>query len=178
MAVRAIDKAVEAFRRDKSKCSSFRPRGAVIYDQRILGFKGLDKVSLWALGGRMILPLVYGEYQRQRFDRMKGQADLIYRGGKFFLLATADLPDKAPIEIKDFLGVDLGIVNIATDSDGGTHSGETVKRVRRKHHRNRKSLQRKGTKGSQETAQEAGGPGRPVPQARESPDRQGACQAG
>ncbi len=42
---------------------------------------------------------------------MKGQADLIYRGGKFFLLATADLPDKAPIEIKDFLGVDLGIVN-------------------------------------------------------------------
>jgi len=157
MAVRAIGKAVEAFRRDESKCSSFRPRGAVTYDQRILGFKGLDKVSLWALGGRMILPLVYGEYQGQRFDRMKGQADLIYRGGKFFLLAAVDLPDKAPIEIKDFLGVDLGIVNIATDSDGGTHSDETVERVRRKHHRNRKSLQRKGTKGAKKRLKKPAG---------------------
>src|SRR6516165_5863837 len=45
MAVRAIGKAVEALRRDKAKCPVFEPHGAVTYDQRILGFKGLDKVS-------------------------------------------------------------------------------------------------------------------------------------
>ena len=111
MAVRAIGKAVECFRRDKAKCPAFRPRGAVTYDERILGFKGLDKVSLWTLAGRMVLPLVYGEYQGERFDRIKGQCDLIYRGGKFFLFATVDLPEKPPVEIKGFLGVDLGIVN-------------------------------------------------------------------
>ena len=91
------------------------------YDERILGFKGLDKVSLWTLAGRMVLPLVYGEYQGERFDRIKGQCDLIYRGGKFFLFATVDLPEDPPVEVKEFLGVDLGIVNIATDSDGNSY---------------------------------------------------------
>jgi putative transposase len=157
MAVRAIGKAVECFKRDKTKRPSFKPRSAVCYDSRILGFKGLDKVSLWTLSGRMIFPLVYGEYQGERFDRMKGQVDLVYRGGKFFLYCTVELPDKAPLDVKDFLGVDLGIVNIATDSDGGTHSGDAVERVRRKHHRNRRSLQRKGTRGAKKRLKKLAG---------------------
>jgi putative transposase len=146
MAVRAIGKAVEVFRRDKKKCPVFKPRGAVTYDERILSFKGLDRVSLWTLAGRMTLPLVYGEYQGERFDRIKGQVDLVYRGGKFFLYATVDLPDKAPIEVKDFLGVDLGIVNLATDSDGNVYSGEAVEKVRRRRHESRRSYQKTGTK--------------------------------
>lgn len=148
MAVRAIGKAVEVFKRSKKTCPAFKPRGAVTYDERILGFKGLDKVSLWTLAGRMILPMVFGEYQSERFDRIKGQCDLVYRGGKFFLYATVNLPDTPPGGAKDFLGVDLGIVNLATDSDGNVHSGEAVERVRRRHQRNRRNLQRKGTKGA------------------------------
>jgi putative transposase len=35
-----------------------------------------------------------------------------------------DLPEGSPIKVKDFLGVDLGIANIATDSDGNQHSGK------------------------------------------------------
>ena len=58
------------------------------------------------------------------------------------------MPEDAPIEVKDFIGVDLGIVNIARDSDGGKHSGEDIERVRRRHHRNRMRAQRKGTKGA------------------------------
>jgi putative transposase len=148
MAVRAIGKAVECFHRDKTKCPVFKPRGAITYDQRILSFKRLDKVSLWTLAGRMILPLIYGEYQGERFDRMKGQVDLVYRGGKFFLYATVELPDKAPIEPKDFLGIDLGIASIATDSDGETHSGKPVEAVRRRHNLQRKRLGRRNTKGA------------------------------
>jgi IS605 OrfB family transposase len=152
LAVRAIGKAVEAFATLKAKgrkeCPTFRPRGAVTYDERILSFKGLDKVSLWTLAGRMILPLAYGEYQGQRFDRIKGQVDLIYRGGKFFLYTTVDLPEDVPIAVEDFLGVDLGIVNLATDSEGTTYTGEAVEKVRRRHHRNRKKLQSKGTRGA------------------------------
>jgi len=41
MAVRAIGKAVECFHRDKSRCPVFKPRSAICYDNRILGFKGL-----------------------------------------------------------------------------------------------------------------------------------------
>jgi len=130
MAVRAIGKAVEAFKRDKAIRPEFRPRGAVTYDQRILSFKGLDKVSLWTVTGRMILPIAFGEYQGERFDRMKGQVDLVYRDGRFYLYATIAMPEGAPIEIKDFLGVDPGIVDIATTSDGTTRSG--VEEVRRR----------------------------------------------
>ena len=157
MAVRAIGKTVETFARDKTQCPSYKPHGAVTYDQRILGFKGLDKVSLWAIGGRMILPLIHGAYQGERFDRIKGQCDLVYRDGKFFLYATVDLPEKAPIVVTDFLGVDLGIVNIATDSDGGTHSGSDVERTRRKHYENRKRFQKKRSKGTKKRLKKLAG---------------------
>jgi IS605 OrfB family transposase len=161
MAVRAIGKAVEAFATLKAKdcnvCPSFRPRGAITYDQRILSFKGLDKVSLWVLGGRIIVPLIYGEYQGQRFDRMKGQIDLIYRGGKFFLYATVEVPENIPTKPKDFLGVDLGIVNIATDSDEESHSGEKVERTRRRHHENRQRFQKKRSKGTKKRLKKLAG---------------------
>jgi putative transposase len=145
MAVRAIGKAVECFKRDKKVCPVFLPRGAVTYDERILGFKGLDKVSLWTLQGRQVIALVYGEYQGERFDRIKGQADLIYRDGQFHLYATVDLPEKPPAKIKAFLGVDLGIVNLATDSDAKPYTGEDVEKVRRRRHEARRSYQKTGT---------------------------------
>jgi IS605 OrfB family transposase len=152
MAVRAIGKAVETFKTLRAKgrkvCPVFKPLGAVTYDERILGFKGLDKVSLWTLTGRMILPLVYGEYQAERFDRIKGQCDLVHRNGKFFLYATVDLPEPPPNGIKDFLGVDLGLANVATDSDGNAYSGKPVEAVRRKHNLQRKRLGKKNTKGA------------------------------
>ena len=48
----------------------------------------------------------------------------------------------------DFIGVDIGIANIAADSDGTEHWGEPVEKIRRKHNLQRKRLQRKGTKGA------------------------------
>jgi IS605 OrfB family transposase len=150
MAVRAIGKAVEALKalqaRGQTACPEFQPRSAVTYDERILRFQGLDKVSLRALTGRPVLPMVYGEYQGRRFDRIQGQVDLVYRDGKFFLYATVEVLEDAPIEPKDWLGVDLGIVNLAADSDGATFSGEQLEKVRRKYQGRRKGLNRKGTK--------------------------------
>ena len=147
MAVRAIGKGVECFRRDKTKCPRFKPHGGITYDERIMGFKGLDKVSLWALPeGRVIVPLVYGEYQKERFDRIKGQADLVYRKGKFYLYCTVDLPSAAPIMPGDFLGVDLGVANIASDSDGRRYSGSELKSVRHRNRRLRTKLQKKQTR--------------------------------
>lgn len=146
LAVRAIGKAVECFARDKTTCPAFKPYGAITYDQRNLGFKGLDKVSLATLSGREVIGLIYGEYQSQRFDRIKGQCDLIYRQGKFFLLATIDLQEDPMIEVKDFIGVDLGIVEILTDSEGESFSGEDIDQNRKRRATARKQHQRKGTK--------------------------------
>jgi putative transposase len=157
MAVRAIGKAVECFKRDKTTCPVFKPHGAVTYDQRILGFKGVDRVSLWTMTGRMVLALAYGAYQGERFDRIKGQCDLVYRDGKFFLYAMVDMPEGSPIEVKDFLGIDLGIANIATDSDGDQHSGKPVDDVRRKHNLQRKRLGKRNAKGARKKAKRVAG---------------------
>jgi IS605 OrfB family transposase len=146
MAVRAIAKAVECFQRDKSVCPVFKPRGAICYDQRVLSFKGLTTVSLWATKGRLLIPFVCGAYQEERRGRIKGQADLVYRQGKFYLLCTIEMPEEAPVEPKDVIGVDLGIVNIATDSTGETFSGEGVERTRKHYFRRRAGLNRVGTK--------------------------------
>jgi putative transposase len=143
MAVRAIGKAVEVLRRDKTKLPQFKPHGAITYDERILSWKGLNHVSLWTLEGRKVLPYVFGEYQAKRLDRLKGQVDLIYRDGKFFLYATGEFSEDPPIEASEFLGVDLGIANLATDSDGNIHTGEQVEAVRQKHARVRRSLGKK-----------------------------------
>jgi putative transposase len=146
LAVRAIGKAVEVFKRDKSVCPVFKPRGAITYDERILSFKGLDEVSLMTLEGRQAIPIVFGEYQEKRRNRLKGQADLTYLNGEFHLYATIKVPADPGIEIKDLIGIDLGIVNVAVDSDGGFHSGETVEATRRRYHDNRKRFQGRGTK--------------------------------
>lgn len=132
MAVRAIGKAVESFKRDKKTCPIFRPDGAMTYDERLLGWKGPAHVSLLTLQGRQIVAMVYGEYQAGFLQRLKGQVDLVYRDGTFYLYATIDVPEDTPIEPTRFLGVDLGIVNLATDSDGNSYTGTQVEVVRQR----------------------------------------------
>jgi IS605 OrfB family transposase len=130
MAVRAIGKTVETFKRDKKVCPVFRPDGAMTYDERLLGWKGPAHVSLLTLQGREIVAMVYGEYQAGFLPRLKGQVDLVSRDGTFYLYATIDVPEDTPIRPARFVGVDLGIVNIATDSDGNTYTGEAIETVR------------------------------------------------
>ncbi|PSR25575.1 MAG: hypothetical protein C7B47_11850 [Sulfobacillus thermosulfidooxidans] len=62
MAVRAIGKVVEVYKRDKSIQPTFRPRGTIVYDDRILSWNGLDRVSFLTLDGRIIVPVVMGTY--------------------------------------------------------------------------------------------------------------------
>ena len=146
MTVRAIAKVVEVYKRDKSIQPTFKPYGAIVYDERILSWKGSDRVSLWTLSGRSIMPWVVGAYQRAQIDRVRGQADLIYRDGMFFLYVTIDVGDVPEGDPTEYLGVDLGHKNIAADSDGETFSGAHNSNLRKRHARLRRNLQKKGTK--------------------------------
>ena len=113
LAIRAISKTSEAYKRDKSIKPEFRPEGAIVYDQRVMSFKGLLTVSLLTLQGRALIPFVIGAYQQARMGAIAGQADLIYRKGAFYLSVTMDRPEPAPEQPQGTLGVDLGIVNLA-----------------------------------------------------------------
>src|SRR5438105_2451107 len=85
LAIRCISKASEAYKRDKSIQPTFRPEGAIVYDERLMNFKGIDTVSLLTLSGRVLVPFRFGAYQQARMDAIKGQADLLYRKRDFYL---------------------------------------------------------------------------------------------
>lgn len=146
LAIRCISKASEAYKRDKSIPPTFKPEGALVYDERVMSFKGLLSVSLLTLSGRVLVPFLVGGYQQARLDAIKGQADLLLRNGTFFLAVTLEVPTPSPEETSETLGVDLGIVNLATASDGETFTGEAVEKTRARMHALRQRLQKRGTK--------------------------------
>jgi IS605 OrfB family transposase len=114
------------------------------YDQRIMRFDGLDHVSLLTLQGRVLVSFLIGTYHLQRFDAHEPrQCHLVQRqDGTWFLLVVVQVPDGTPIPPTDFLGVDLGVLNLVTTSDGTTHSGERVEACRTRYARRRQRLQR------------------------------------
>src|SRR5947209_19996174 len=81
LAIRAISKVVDSYKRDKSIKPTFRSEGAMTYDERVMSFKGLTTVSLLTLQGRVLVPFRIGGYQQSRLESIKGQADLLYRHG-------------------------------------------------------------------------------------------------
>jgi putative transposase len=143
MAVRCIAQVCEAYKRDKSKRTVFKPHAAMPFDQRMMSFKSADRVSLLTLKGRVEVAFVMGKYQAEKFTNAKGQCDLVLRDdGKWFLLVAVDIPDGVKIEPSDFIGIDLGVINIAADSDGEKHTSADIEAKRLQYATRRKWLGR------------------------------------
>jgi len=147
MVVRCIGKVADAYKLDKKTERTFKPLGSIAYDDRILNWRfAKQSVSIWTMNGRSEVPFVAGEQQLALLRNRQGESDLVYRKGMFYLFATCNVEEPPPAETAEFLGVDLGVVNIATDSDGETFSGEAVERSRQHYSRMRAGLQRVGTR--------------------------------
>ncbi len=147
--VRCIARVADAYRANRQHCCHFAARGAIAYDARILRwYPEQALVSLWACGGRLHLRFACGERQRPLLQTQRGESDLVYRDGVFYLYATCEVVEPPSGEWADVLGLDLGLVALAVDSDGEVYSGAAVERQRRIHAHRRRNLQRKGTKGA------------------------------
>jgi putative transposase len=149
LTVRCIAKVADAYKLDRKTMRTFHPLGAVAYDERILSYTHQNTaVSIWTLDGRQEIPFVCGERQEKLLAFRRGESDLAFVRGQWYLFATAEIETPDPIDVEGVLGIDLGVTNIAVDSDGAVHSGSTIKHVRYRHRRLRNKLQRKGTKQS------------------------------
>ncbi len=134
--------------RAESKPIRFREDAAQPFDDRILTWN-LDArtVSIWTVAGRIKhIPFVCSSETLKLLASRKGESDLVMRDGMFFLIATIHVPEPDVSEPDGFLGVDLGIVNIATTSDGQIMSGRRLNHYRRRMLNLRSKLQKKRTK--------------------------------
>lgn len=147
MVVRAIAKVADAYQISKKKQRGFKLRGAFPYDNRILSWK-LDKraVSIWTVDGREKIPFVCHERAFELLQGDRGEADLCFIGGAFYLFVACEVETPEPIDVDEYLGIDMGIVNVASDSDGNQYSGSHMLSVRGRRFRQRKRLQSKQTK--------------------------------
>ena len=143
--IRCIAKVSDAYKLDKKTKREFRPKGSISYDDRILRYSE-NTVSIWTTRGRKTIPFQYGENHRRLLDTRQGESDLIYRNGAFYLHAVCNLDEPPTDKPNGFLGVDLGVVNIAVDSDGEIHTATAVEKVRIQFSILRAELQSKGTR--------------------------------
>jgi putative transposase len=106
-------------------------------------------VSLNSLSGRMVGQLVVGDFQRRTlYDQTWkiGGAELVRRANVWYLHITQTKVDPAPDEPIGIIGIDLGLVNLATDSDGEQYSGAQVRQIRERRFQHRQRLQKANTR--------------------------------
>ncbi len=147
MTVRAIAKVAQAYQLDHQSSRGFTVHGAFPYDARILSFKtGEQTVSIWTLAGRQCIGYQCGARQHELLAGDRGEADLCLVDGVFYLLVACEVATPELDDIDAYLGVDTGVTNIATDSDGLNYSSAQLNGLRHRQARLRAKLQQKGTK--------------------------------
>ena len=142
--VRCISKVADAYKLDRKTKRTFKPLGSISYDSRILTYKPNNIVSIWSVGGRLKVPFVC--HNPNYLPYIKGEADLLYRKGKFYLFQTVDVVEDDVKDVETFIGVDMGLLELAALSNGKTFSSEKLTAYREKRQKVRSSLQSKCTK--------------------------------
>jgi putative transposase len=153
-AVRAVRAAPERRDRDTDQiipktCPTFAAESSIRYDARTYRLLSMERVSLNTLTGRVIGQLVLGDFQRRYLYDLTwkiGGAELVRRAGRWYLCITQSKVVPVPDQPTSYLGVDLGIVNLAADSDGETYSGQQIQAVRKRRNDHRRRLQLKNTR--------------------------------
>lgn len=127
----------------------FRADAAQPFDDRMLSWQhDAGTVSIWTVAGRLRSVRFVGSAEQLKTlaAYRRGESDLVCRDGKWFLLAVCEVPAEPlndhPV---DWIGVDRGIVNLATTSDGTNYSGRRLGRYRRWQARKKAELQAKRT---------------------------------
>ncbi|MDX8049811.1 transposase [Lentzea sp. BCCO 10_0798] len=138
----------------ESKPIGFRLDAAQPFDDRCLSWNhDARTVSIWTTAGRMKNLRFTGSPDQLTMlrEHRRGETDLVHHDGMWFLIATCDIAEPETFEPSGWLGIDLGIVNVATTSDGDRAAGRRVNRYRRHLQRLRQKLQRKKTKSAKRT---------------------------
>ena len=155
LAICARAKAMEVLgamrKKDGDTCPTFGPTNSVRYDGRTYRLLPLDDVTLNTLHGRVVCRMQPGMCQRAMLldeGWEIGGAELVQRRGVWYLHIVQHAPAPEETVPTGYLGVDLGIVNVATDSTGEPFTGAALRATRERRFRHRQSLQARNTRRS------------------------------
>ncbi len=131
--------------------SRFKPTSSVHYDKRTYSFKE-GALSLYTLSGHIVLRMALGKPQKEYLRRGNPkEAQLVYRNKKWFFNLVFDIPDVPLSKLSGkVLGVDLGQNVVAATYLGKLYGGRQLRHKRDCAVAQRRRLQRKGTKSSQQ----------------------------
>jgi putative transposase len=143
----AIAKVANAYKRDTQTLRTFSPLGGIELNKDTLTWKMEEQtLSLNVVGGRLKLPFLCSPIQKDLLRGKRGQADLLLKDGVFYISVAVTVQEAAPFVPQGVIGVDLGIVNVATDSEGNRYTGEPIQKVRQKYRAFRQGIQAKKTR--------------------------------
>lgn len=162
--VRNLDK------NDKTSCPEFTAE-TIKYDTRTMTLFDDHTISLTTVGNRIRCDLVLPEnedgYQHQYLDEEDWElteSTLSRRDGSYYLHLGFRKPkpekrvkQRGDAEDRTVLGVDLGIINIATTSTAYFASGRELRHRHRQFERIRGDLQQTGTQSAHRTIQQMSG---------------------
>lgn len=149
MAILCIHKVAHDYHGKSFNQRHYSKKSAIAFDDRVLTiYTDKKEVSIWTIGGRQKIPFACGEKQLPLLKKRVGQSDLLFENGEFFLQVGYEQEEVKQQPIKDFIGVDLGICNLAVDSAKEAFTGDEIEKHRKKYVKKRGSLQKKSTKNS------------------------------
>jgi len=153
----ARDNAMESVKATDLK-RTIKPKkfATIRYDGRTSTLRG-QQLTFSSIGKRQKVILDIPEHFKEVFESWKFTGCQLSYSNKIFwgcLNYETDSPEKQKGES---LGVDRGIHNIVFTSQGDKFSGKKIRKNRRKHLYNRKTLQTKGTRSSKRRLKELSG---------------------
>jgi putative transposase len=141
----ARDNALESVRANKFRVTTPKRYATIRYDKRTVTLRG-QQLTFSTIDKRQKVILVIPEYFKPVFNTWKFTGlQLSYKGKEFWAHLNYET-DPPVIQEGVVLGVDRGVLNIVATSQGELVSGKAVRKNRRKHLHNRKTLQAKSTR--------------------------------
>jgi len=142
------DCAMEAVKRSKFKTKKPQKKlhSAIRYDLRTMTLRG-NQLTFSCIGPRQKVILKIPEYFKQYFKNWKFKGGTIcYKNSQFWVHLNFQTDEPEPFENKEVLGIDQGLYNILTFSNGEIIKAKHIRKQQRKYLYNRKKLQAKGTR--------------------------------
>ncbi len=146
IAVRIIGRVCDSYKINKNVLHIFKKNSSVEYDKNCLSWIKLESISILSIEGRLKIPVTFGEYAKLHEKLIRSSAKLIYKNKEFYLQISVENKEEILKDTFNFLGIDLGIVNLATSSDNQVFSGKNVDNNRKRYGKLRAKLQKVGSK--------------------------------